>query len=177
MKKIELIQVGNPILRIRSRNVTKPNSRRIQTLIAHLVRVMRAHDLVGISAPQIGISERVCVSEIRKTRVRQNVKQDALRVFINPQIIDASKQKKPLYEGCGSVLNGALFAQVHRHTWIMLRYSDVKGIQKTEKITGLLCQIIQHEVDHLNGILFLDKVTDTRSYVTRDVLRKKQHAV
>ncbi len=175
MKKNELLQVGDPMLRKRSRRIVEPQSAATQLLIKRLIKIMREYDLVGISAPQIGIPKRVYVSEVRKTHARPQVIQEALCVYINPSIVAASSQKKSLYEGCGSVLAGALFARVSRHTWVTIAYADENGVPQKKTLRGLSAQIAQHEIDHLDGILFLDRVSDTSSYTTKELFRKKQY--
>lgn len=174
MKKSPLVQVGNPILRKKARLIDDIQSTATHKLVQKLIAVMREHDLVGISAPQIGVSKRVFVSEIRKTRARPYVRSEKVHVFVNPRICAVSKRTKGMYEGCGSVLHGELFARVERHLWVTIEYNDEHGVHIQKTLRGLAAHIAQHEIDHLNGILFLDRVVDTRSYITRQMFRERK---
>ena len=101
LKKV--FQAGNPVIRQKALIVGKIKSAPIQTIIRDLTDTMRAQNLVGIAAPQIGKSLRIFVTEIRKTKLRKNIVPDELRVFINPKIITVSKKTDFGWEGCGSV--------------------------------------------------------------------------
>ncbi len=173
MKKNAIIQIGHPILRKKASGIQKPDSKDVRMLIKRLVTIMRRADLVGISAPQIGISKRIFVSEIRKTKARPHEQTTPVKVYINPRIVRASKQLKGMYEGCGSVLEGNLFAQVPRHTSVTVQYYTERGAALTEKLRGLEAHIVQHEIDHLDGILFLDRVVDMKTCITRELYRAK----
>jgi peptide deformylase len=174
MKQKALIQIGHPVLRKRAKVIQRTDGAAVRALIKRLVTVMRRADLVGISAPQIGVSKRIFVSEIRKTKARPHEQSAPVKVYINPRIIGASKQRKGMYEGCGSVLEGALFAQVPRHTSITLKYHTEQGIELTESLEGLEAHIVQHEIDHLDGILFLDRVVDMKTCISRELYKAKQ---
>jgi peptide deformylase len=135
---------------------------------------MRRENLVGIAAPQIGIGQRIFLSEIRKTLARKNVKKpDKLRVFINPVIISRSKKMANGYEGCGSVARGGIFGPVRRSASVTVRAEDAHGKKFTLKASGLLARVIQHEMDHLNGTVFIDLVKDTKTLLGRDEYVKK----
>jgi peptide deformylase len=130
---------------------------------------MRHHNLVGMAAPQIGRSLRIFVTEIRKTTYRKNISDvDAVRVFINPRLVEKSKQQVVGYEGCGSVASALLFGPVKRPRTVTVSAQDAEGRRLQLKATGLLARVIQHENDHLNGIVFLDRVTDTRKLLGRE---------
>ncbi|MFM2414571.1 MAG: hypothetical protein RI911_264 [Candidatus Parcubacteria bacterium] len=168
--KTKITQVGHPLLRLRAKRV-RVFASPLRKLITRMTEVMRTEGLVGIAAPQIGSSTQVFITEIRKTKSRPKLSHDSLRIFINPSIVEMPKRQKPLYEGCGSVLCGALFAAVPRASWVKLRYQDAEGVVHVERFEGLLAHIIQHEVDHLHGTLFLDRVVDTETYITREQFR------
>lgn len=172
MKKKPLIQIGDPVLRKKAKRVSLPLKAKDKALLRTLVSHMRAHDLVGLSAPQIGVSSRIFVSEVRVTRARKQVHISKLHVCINPVITDRSSRVKGMYEGCGSIVHGDLFAEVPRHVWVKVRYTDASGIVHHERITGLLGEIAQHEIDHLDGILFVDRVVKPGTYITRDLFRR-----
>lgn len=131
---------------------------------------MRENDLVGMAAPQIGSNVRIFVTEIRKTKVRNPALQDSLRVFINPKIIVSSKREVLGWEGCGSVAFSGLFGKVRRPYSVTVQAQDIEGAVFELKASGLLARIIQHEVDHLNGVLFTDRA-DPKTYMSTNEYR------
>ena len=127
---------------------------------------MRHYNLVGMAAPQVGENYRIFVSEIRKTTYRKNVTEsDSLKVFINPRIVQRSKKQVGGYEGCGSVANAQLFGVVKRSESVVCKALDKNGKPFEVKASGLLARVIQHEIDHLDGVVFLDRVNDMKTLV------------
>lgn len=163
----KVIQVGNPIIRSKSKKVVI-YSRENQVIIKNLIDSMRYHGLVGMAAPQIGINERIFVSEIRKTKIRKQKDLDPVRVFINPKILSYSREKVFGYEGCGSVAASGLFANVKRSRSVTIEAFNEKGKKIELRVIGLLARIIQHEVDHLEGRVFLDRLSNMQSLMSRD---------
>lgn len=133
-------------------------------VITDLTDTMRAEELAGMSAPQIGESLRLFVTEIRETKYRTG-QSDPLRVYINPEITEFSRETALGWEGCGSI--PGLFGKVERPVKISLKYLDQEGVSREMKADGLLARIIQHEVDHLNGILFTD-TSDPSTFVSAE---------
>lgn len=168
-----ITQIGNPVIRKISKKVTSITSLEVKKIIKDLIDSMRYYNLVGISAPQINHNLRIFVTEIRSTKNRNVNKLDNLKVFINPQILSLSKQKISGYEGCGSVSDANLFGLVNRPGSVIIKAQDINGSWFELKASGLLSRVIQHEYDHLNGILFVDKVTNTKSYMSGSEYRKK----
>lgn len=150
------IQAGNFILRAKVLAVNDIKSAHTKRIVGDLVDSMRAYDLVGIAAPQIGKSLRIFATEIRNTKLRKSEEIDELRIFINPKIISTSKRLSKGWEGCGSVAEAGLFAIVTRPQSVSIEASDQQGEKFTLKASGLLARVIQHENDHLNGVLFTD---------------------
>ena len=162
--------MGDKIIRTRSRSVSVPISKTSRRIITDLVDSMRHHELVGMAAPQIGKQVRIFVTEIRKTKLRKgdSVKSvDPLRVFINPRILSVSKNKIRGWEGCGSVASANLFALVQRPASLFVEAFNEEGKKFHFRATNLLARVIQHEMDHLNGIVFTDKA-DTKTYTSRN---------
>ncbi len=161
-------EIGSEVIRSRAKEVDKVTSAKVKKIITDLIDSMRDKDLVGMAAPQIGVGARVFVTEVRKTKSRKDVSiLDPVRVFINPVITKFSKKKVDGYEGCGSVSAGTLFGIVKRPETVSVRAFDEFGDEFELETSGLLARIIQHEVDHLNGICFIDKVTDTKTLIGR----------
>src|SRR3989338_3377678 len=131
-------------------------TKKLGDIIAKMKKAVRAEeDGVAIAAPQIGASLRMFVVK-GGILPRHPVDQ----VFINPEMIKASKKKHKVEEGCLSVRY--LYGAVDRHEKATITAYDEKGAKKTFGASGLLAQIFQHEIDHLEGVLFTDKAENVR---------------
>ena len=170
MKVLKRTQFGNPILRRKTElvPVKEIKSEGIQTLIKDMSHTLISEKLgVGLAAPQVGKNLALVVIRIRPLPHRPKVKK--LHFFlINPEIIETTGRKKQMWEGCISAgqKNAGLFAKVPRYQTVKLKYYDETGKPHQRTFTGLPAQVVQHEVDHLNGVLFVDRVKDTKSYMT-----------
>ena len=158
-------QLGNPVIRTKAKPVS-PNTKVTKKVITDLIDSMRHHGLVGMAAPQIGTSLRIFVTEIRKTQYRNKEQSEKLRVFINPRITSFSKKTIKAWEGCGSVASANLFGMTRRPTSIRIVAQDQNGEKFELEAKGLLAQVIQHEMDHLNGRVFTDHA-DPKTYMSR----------
>ncbi|OHA01476.1 MAG: peptide deformylase [Candidatus Sungbacteria bacterium RIFCSPHIGHO2_02_FULL_49_12] len=167
-------QIGTKVIRSHANEVRKFNNPAIQKTIRDLIDSMRHNNLVGMAAPQIGKELRIFVTEIRKTKFRKAVKEDKLRTFINPRIVKKSKRQVIGFEGCGSVAAAGLFGQVRRSESVEVSAFNAKGQPFRLKADSLLARIIQHEIDHLNGIVFIDHVSDTRTLLDRETYIESQ---
>lgn len=168
-----LVQIGDPRVRVKSKNIklSEINSPEVKRLIKNLTDTMRKTGLIGIAAPQIGVNLNVFVTELRPTSSRANIKiRDKLRVFINPRLVDLTGRETVLMEGCGSLSFGGLFGPVRRPSRVTVAALNEQGEKFELKATGLMAKLIQHEYDHLQGIICLDKFIETRKVKTK--LRK-----
>ena len=112
----------------------------------------------GLAAPQIGIAKRL----IAVSLMRDYDDEDYRTVMmINPIITEHSQETEALSEGCLSVPE--VYGDVERYVWIRIRYTDERGITVSLRLTGLAGEIVQHEIDHLDGILFTDKIVPSAS--------------
>lgn len=168
----ELPQIGNPSLRKVAKRVVGIRSEKTQAIIADLIDTFKASSLVGMAAPQIGHSVRIFISEVRATKNRTPDMLSQLTIYINPVIIKSSRKKVTGYEGCGSVLHGDLFGPVRRPEQVTVEAYNEQGKKFSITASGLLARIIQHEYDHLDGILFTDKVTDNTEFMIGEEFRK-----
>lgn len=156
-----IVTLPDPVLRRKARPITKFDDN-MQTLIDDMVESMRAAPGVGLAAPQVGISERLIVVEYAEEEEVEEgeepkVVKPKLYVIINPEIVKFSEEKELGVEGCLSI--PGLVGEVERFTAIHL-----KGLNRREqpmkfKAEGWLARIFQHEVDHLNGVVFPDIAT------------------
>lgn len=166
-------QIGNPIIRNKSKKVVSFDTKETKTIIKDLIDSMRYHNLVGMAAPQIGKNIRIFVTEIRKTTLRKTKELDSVRVFINPIIKKYSKRQVTAYEGCGSVASARLFGEIKRSEEVIIEAHDEYGEKFRLSASGLLARVIQHEFDHLEGKIFLDRISNTKSLMSREEYLKK----
>lgn len=167
----QVSQVGSDIIRAVAPPATFPLDAAHQQTITDLIDTLRSTPLVGMAAPQIGRGHRIFVTEIRQTPFRK-VAPEPLRVFVNPEIVAASDEHDLGYEGCGSVAHSDLFGQVSRPARVTLRYHDADGTMHEEEFSGLMARLVQHELDHLNGIVFMDRLHSSKSLMSGDVYRQ-----
>ena len=156
----EILQKEQSVLRevARSVPVEEIGSAKIQGILKDMKVAMESQrDGVAIAAPQIGVNLRIfLVSGSLLKQADKHFKGDGSDlIFINPEILKSSREKKEVEEGCLSVR--WLYGQVRRSVRASLRAYNEKGEKIERGASGLLAQIFQHEVDHLNGILFTDK--------------------
>lgn len=167
---IKITQFGNPILRQKANSVKADQilGEDTQMLIKDLHNILVTKKLgVGLAAPQVGVSLAVAVVHIQPTEHRPEVEELNINL-INPKLIRTFGSRKQMWEGCISSGAGkaGLFARVPRYSKIEVEFYD-ETAQKRKKIyEGLAAHVIQHEIDHLEGVLFVDRVTDTKSYMT-----------
>jgi len=177
MKVLRRTQFGNPVLRQQTRLLESEEilSPEIQDLIANMQHTLITKKYgVGLAAPQVGKSIALALVEIQPTTARPDVAPQSM-ILINPVITQTFGRRKQLWEGCIS-LGGSkdgVFAKVPRYTRIRLRYQDATGAVHEQDFDGLVAHVIQHEVDHLQGTLFVDRVTDPTTFVTLSEYKKR----
>jgi peptide deformylase len=155
----KIITLPEPALRRKARTVTKFD-KNLQTLIDDMIETMREAPGVGLAAPQVNISERLIVVEYAEEEEEgeaQPEKPKKLFVMINPEIVKSSPETLMGVEGCLSIPN--LVGEVERHAAIQVKGLNRHGKPAKVKAEGWLARIFQHEIDHLNGILFPDRAT------------------
>lgn len=167
-----LIQIGHPKLKAKNKFVSGFKSPKIQKLIKDIIITNKKANLIGIAASQIGQNYMVFITHPINTKSRKLGRTDKLRIYINPKITYQSKKENLIYEGCGSVANGAIFGPVRRPEEIEVRAIDEKGQKFSLRADGILARVIQHEYDHLLGIEFIQKVSDYSKIVIYEYYRK-----
>lgn len=191
-----ILQLGNPILNEKSKKIEPSRIRtsKIQSIIDRLLDTVhkRPGKAAGLAAPQIGeLKDIVVVNRLdllgddalernsRKDANGQLNPKDADKsskdrsdkktqwdVMINPEIIKEGDELSTVWEGCLSVKNGDLFGEVTRPSQIELSYYDREGNQRTLKTKDFFSHVVQHEMDHLDGVLFLEYIKDPASLLT-----------
>jgi peptide deformylase len=149
----------------RLRMVSKPVAKitdDIRTLVADMFETMYEAPGIGLAAIQVGVPQRVVTMDLSKREAEAQP-----RVFINPEITWSSEEKSPYEEGCLSIPD--IHEDVERPARVKVRYLDLDGHPHEDDADGLFATCIQHEVDHLNGVLFIDHI----SKLKRDRIIKK----
>jgi peptide deformylase len=151
----EIIKIGNPLLREKAKRVRQFNGA-LKTLVDDMVETLHAAPGVGLAANQIGVLQRVVVVELPKDEDdRQSGK---LYTVVNPEIIKASSELEECEEACLSV--PGYVGDVSRAVWVTVKGQDTKGKDVRVKAYDYLARVFQHEIDHLDGILYIDQVDD-----------------
>ncbi len=155
---VDIVQKEHPVLRQKAGPVATADmgTPKLKEIIARMSEALSLQDDgVAIAAPQIGIPLRIFVVSGKALRKRRDGSRASDRAFINPEIINTSKEKVWMEEGCLSVR--WLYGEVPRFTKATVRAYDENGKQFTLGGGKLLAHIFQHEIDHLEGVLFTDK--------------------
>jgi len=160
-------------LRSKSKNVPASflKTPQFKRLIKQMIYTMRRVGGVGLAAPQIGKSLNLAVVEIRPTPTHPNLKKKGPIAIINPRIVRYSKATIADWEGCLSLKN--VRGNVPRSKAITVQYTNEKWEKITEKAEGLWAKIFQHEIDHLNGIVYVDRMTDMKTLMTLAEFKKR----
>jgi peptide deformylase len=163
----EIVTAPAPVLRERARELTPEQlaSPEVQELIDDMIETMRAASGAGLAANQVGELLRIAVVEVAGRNERYPYKPPiALTVIVNPVIEPLDDERFDINEGCLSVPN--LRGVVARHVNVRVRHLDRHGAAHEEVRRGLTAGTFQHELDHLDGVLFLDRVSDPATLMT-----------
>ncbi|MGF1550037.1 MAG: peptide deformylase [Sphingomonadaceae bacterium] len=174
MAILPIVEVPDPRLREISAPVEEVDDD-IRALIDDMFETMYAAPGIGLAAIQVGVPRRLLVIDLQEPEEEGGEPVRDPRVFVNPEIIEASEDKEPYNEGCLSVPEQ--YAEVVRPSRVRARWLDRDGAPREEELTGLLAICLQHEMDHLEGILFIDHLSRLkREMVLRKLakLRKEQ---
>lgn len=156
-----IIQIDNPVLRDISSPIPLPeiSSDKIQTLITDVKKALDSQDDgVGISAVQIAQPHRLFILSHKAYEAEKKTAPSQYRIFINPMIMKTSKDTQIFEEGCLSIRG--VYGDVERPFAITVQAYNENGEMFIEQANGFVAQVIQHEMDHLNGILFIDKAVN-----------------
>lgn len=175
---LPIVGYGCSVLRKEAAPINKdyPN---LKELIANMFETMYAAQGVGLAAPQIDLSIRVVVIgfPLYDEKTDKYLDEVEEHVLINPEILEFKGEKKFYNEGCLSVPD--IHEDVLRHETIVLRYFDEDFNEHTEEISGMFARVAQHEIDHLNGIVFIDRLSPIRKTMIKrkvsNVLSGKVH--
>lgn len=159
---------GSPVLRKVAVDVT-PDFEGLNELVENMFETMKTADGVGLAAPQVGFSIRLFVMDARIYAENEPALADFRKVFINARIIEKGGEEEIIEEGCLSIPN--IHEDILRPGKIRIRYIDENFSPVEEWYEGMAARIIQHEYDHLDGILFPDLVNPLKKTLLRSKLR------
>ncbi len=158
-----IIQPDNPVLRRKARRVTSFD-RRFQRLVDDMLETMREANGIGLAAPQVGVSQRVFVVRLpddsEEAREEFGADAGAQHVIVNPKLVRVSRVLEEGVEGCLSI--PGFVGDVERAVAVTIKGQDRHGAALRIRADGWLARVFQHELDHLNGILYIDIATDVR---------------
>jgi peptide deformylase len=164
-----ILQLGDPLLRQRAARIEDPTSLVIRSLVQDLADTLAHWRSTtgygrGIAAPQLGVLQRVIFLKLPESEPW---------ALINPEIIERSQEKIIVWDACLSFLS--IFMQVERHRRITVRYQDLSGntLECEAGDDRNLSELLQHEVDHLDGVLAIDRVIDLKTICTREEFEKR----
>ena len=163
----KILTEPNTILRQKSQPVDKVDAE-LQRLMDDMLETMYAAPGIGLAAIQVGVPKRVIVLDLASKDETKNP-----MYFVNPEIVDKSKNNTIYEEGCLSV--PGQFAEIERPDRCHIKYLDYYGKEKEIEAKGMLATCVQHEIDHLEGILFIDYLSKLkRSMITKKLSKQKK---
>ena len=165
MALLKIVKYGDPVLRKKAEPVTEITDDIVQ-LAEDMLETMYAAPGVGLAGPQVGVSLQICVIDIVPEGKREPI------VLINPKVL-GGQDKIELEEGCLSFPK--IYEKVKRWNKVRVEYVDLKGNLKEVEAEGFLAKAFQHEIDHLNGKVFIDYLPDwKRKLVEKEIRRRKK---
>ncbi|EZP49065.1 peptide deformylase [Sphingomonas sp. RIT328] len=166
MAVLPIVEVPDPRLRLISKPVDAVTDD-TRAFVADLIDTMYAANGIGLAAIQVGVDSRILVIDLQDEKDADDKPIKAPHAYINPEILSVSDETSSYNEGCLSIPEQ--YADVARPASCRVRWLDEQGESHEEELTGLLSTCMQHEIDHLNGVLFIDHI----SRLKRDMVMKK----
>jgi peptide deformylase len=173
MAILKIARMGHPVLRHRAEPVADPKSQEIQDLVRDMVETLQDIGGIGLAAPQVHVSKRVVIFFVpgaRRSGEGEAAADIPLTVLINPEIEPLGEEMAPGVEACLSV--PGLAGEVPRFTRIRYRSLDLHGRMFEREASGYHARVVQHECDHLDGILYPMRMTDLSSLAFVEELRR-----
>ncbi|MGE5093939.1 MAG: peptide deformylase [Betaproteobacteria bacterium] len=162
MPEREVLRMGHPVLRQRAKPVEQLGTPELRRLVQDMTETMKAKNGAGLAAPQIGVSQRVVIFGVEHNPRYPDAEPVPFTVLVNPKLVMLTRQVEEDWEGCLSV--PGMRGLVPRYT--KLRYSgfDAEGNAIEREATGFHARVVQHECDHLDGILYPQRMTDLSKF-------------
>jgi peptide deformylase len=166
MALLEILRAPHPLLKAKAAPVDRFDDR-LRRLAADMLETMYHAPGVGLAAPQVGVMERLVVADVAEGEERRPI------VLVNPEILWRSPERATAEEGCLSLPDQ--FADVTRAQAVRLRFQDEQGQERELAADGLLARCVQHELDHLDGILFVDHLSALkRNMIMRKLIKNRR---
>jgi peptide deformylase len=161
----KIVKIGNPVLRKKTRAVTGRRlvSKKFQNFLKKMVPEMRKAKGVGLAANQLGFGDRALVMECLGNKRYPRVESFALQTYINARIIEYSLSKEKGWEGCLSI--PGFRGVVPRSKWVTFEAQKPNGQKIRRTVHGFEARVIQHEVDHLNGYFYMDRMKGLKTWM------------
>lgn len=168
-----LVRLGNPVLRKQAKRVSRAylKTKEFKDLIRQMLKIMRKADGVGIAAPQIGVPLQIAILEMRPTELRPEFTQRGPLIIVNPRVLSYGKVLMKDWEGCLSFIQ--LRGQVERSQSVNVEYMNEEGELIEETLNGLWGRIFQHETDHLNGMVYVDRMEGMKSLMLLEEYKER----
>lgn len=171
MAVLEIIQLGHPLLRSKAQVVDNIQNQSIQDLIDNLIATVGQASGVGIAAPQVAASHRLFIVASRPNLRYPNAPTMEPTAMINPKILAHSNEVKKGWEGCLSI--PGIRGSVPRYQAIEVEYTDRNDKLQKQELTDFVARIFLHEYDHLDGVVFLDRLESTQDIITEQEYQKQ----
>ena len=178
-KLLRISRLGNPVLRKKANKITNFKSKELQELIDNMIATMEGEG-VGLAAPQVYESKQVFIVASEPSEKHPNVPKMKPTAMINPRIISCSNDQEKDWEGCLSI--PGLMSLVPRYKWIKVEFYTREGKKQTKTFKDFVARIFQHELDHLNGVVYTDRAdpkdlimeTEFEKLMEREAKKKKK---
>ena len=160
---------GHPVLRKEAKDIEPQNYPNLKELIENMFETMYAADGIGLAGPQVGLEDRIFVVDLSPLADEEHPEfKDFKKAFINAHIIEREGELAAVEEGCLSI--PGIHEKVPREEQIRIRYLDENLQPRDETFSGFRARVIQHEYDHIDGILFVDKISPLRKRMVKSKL-------
>ena len=166
MAVLPIVEIPDPRLRLISKPVESITDE-TRAFVQDMIDTMYAAHAIGLAAIQVGVDQRILVIDLQEEKDEDDKPIKAPKAYINPEVLSVSDETSTYNEGCLSIPEQ--YADVQRPASCRVRWQDETGAAHEEELTGLLATCMQHEIDHLNGVLFIDHI----SRLKRDMVLKK----
>ena len=166
---LEIVKMGHPILREKAKPVDDPTSQETQQTAANIMATINkigADTVAGLAAPQVNIPLQILIFQVPEKKANDNEEKSSFTVVINPKIEYFSEEKDLGWEGCLSIPE--LVGEVARAKHIKYSYSNLKGKRITKEAFDFHARVIQHEIDHLNGFVYLERMDNMKQLYFND---------
>ncbi len=170
MAILPIVEVPDPRLRLVSKPVETVDDA-VRQLVSDMIETMYDAHGIGLAAIQVGVDQRILVIDLQEEEDEEGKPVKNPKAYINPEVLSVSEELSTYNEGCLSIPEQ--YAEVKRPAACRVKWLDEKGEAHEEELDGLLATCMQHEIDHLNGVLFIDHV----SRLKRDMLMRKLNKI